>query len=93
MCATPTYHAEAVATFRHRYEGTYRRGGFAALLPRARADQGSARAIPQPVVDLLCQLKEDNAWLSIPALIKIARERHTDVVNDEVVLAESTVHR
>jgi transposase InsO family protein len=71
----------------------YRRSGFDALLPRARADQGSARAIPQPVVDLLCQLKEDDAALSIPALIKVARERHTDVVSDEVVLAESTVHR
>jgi putative transposase len=71
----------------------YRRGGYDALVPRPRADQGSARAIPQPVVDLLCQLKEDASALSIPALIKLARDRHVDVVSDEVVLAESTVHR
>ena len=71
----------------------YRRGGFEALVPRARADQGSARAIAQPVVDLLCQLKEDGPALSIAGLIKLARERHPDLVGDEVVLAESTVHR
>lgn len=47
----------------------YRRGGFDALVPRARSDQGSARSIAQPVVDLLCQLKEDDRTLSIPALI------------------------
>jgi putative transposase len=71
----------------------YRRGGFDALVPRARADQGSARAIPQAAVDLLCQLKDDGPALSIPALIKLARERHPDIVGDEVALAESTVHR
>jgi putative transposase len=71
----------------------YRRGGFDALVPRARSDQGSARSIPQPVVDVLCQLKEDDSTRSIPALIKLAREYHPDLVNDEVVLAESTVHR
>jgi transposase InsO family protein len=71
----------------------YRLGGFDALVPRARADQGNARAIAQPVGDLLCQLKDDDATLSVPALIKLARERHADVVNEEVVLAESTVHR
>ncbi|HEX3851386.1 MAG TPA: DDE-type integrase/transposase/recombinase, partial [Polyangiaceae bacterium] len=71
----------------------YRSGGFDALVPRARSDQGSARSIAQPVVDLLCQLKEDDHTLSIPALIKVARERHAGLVSDEVVLAESTVHR
>jgi putative transposase len=71
----------------------YRSGGFDALVPRARSDQGSARSIAQPVVDLLCQLKEDDRTLSIPALIKLGRERHAELVSDEVVLAESTVHR
>lgn len=71
----------------------YRRGGFDALVPRVRADQGSTRSIPTHVVDLLCQMKEDSPDLSIPALIKLARAEHDDVVTDEVVLPESTVHR
>jgi putative transposase len=71
----------------------YRHGGFDALVPRVRADHGSARSIPLTVVDLLCQLKEDSPDLSIPSLIKVARTRHASVVTDEVKLPESTVHR
>jgi hypothetical protein len=71
----------------------YRRGGFDALAPRVRADQGSSRSIPMHVVDLLCQLKEDTPTLSIPALLKVARGQHAAIVTDEVKLPESTVHR
>ena len=71
----------------------YRRGGFDALVPRVRADQGASRSIPTHVVDLLCQLKEDAPALSIPLLLKVARQEHPDVVTDEVKLPESTVHR
>lgn len=71
----------------------YRRGGFDALVPRVRADQGCARSIPPEVVDLLCQLKDDSPDLSIPSLIKLARARHASVVTEEVRLPESTVHR
>lgn len=71
----------------------YRRGGFDALVPRVRADHGSTRSIPTHVVDLLCQLKEDGPDLSIPALIKLAREDHASIVTDEITLPESTVHR
>ena len=71
----------------------YRRGGFDALVPRVRADQGASRSIPTHVVDLLCQLKEDAPALSIPLLLKVARQEHSDVVTDEVKLPESTVHR
>jgi hypothetical protein len=71
----------------------YRRGGFDALVPRVRADHGSARSIPPHVVDLLCQLKEDSPELSIPSLLKVARTKHAGVVTDEVKLPESTVHR
>ncbi len=71
----------------------YRRGGFDALAPRVRADQGAARSIPSHVVDLLCQMKEDSPALSIPALLKVARSQHPGVVTDEVKLPESTVHR
>lgn len=71
----------------------YRRGGFDALVPRVRADQGCSRSIPPCAVDLLCQMKEDTPELSIPLLIKKARTEHGDIVTDEVVLPESTVHR
>lgn len=71
----------------------YRRGGFDALVPRVRADQGCARSIPPHVVDLLCQMKEDTPELSIPSLLKAARAQHPDVVTVEVKLPESTVHR
>ena len=71
----------------------YRRGGFDALAPRVRADQGSSRSIPIHVVDLLCLLKEETPALSIPALLKLARGEHAEVVTDEVTLPESTVHR
>ena len=71
----------------------YRRGGFDALLPRQRADHGSARAIPPAVSDLLCQLKDDEPKLTLTALIKKARAEHPALVTDEVRLAESTVHR
>jgi len=71
----------------------YRRGGFDALVPRQRADLGSARALPPAVVDLLCQLKDDESKLTLTALIKKARAEHPALVTDEVRLAESTVHR
>lgn len=71
----------------------YRRGGFDALLPRQRADHGSTRSIPGKVVDLLCQLKDDEPALTIPLLIRRVREQHRDAISDELVLAESTVHR
>ena len=71
----------------------YRRGGFDALVPRVRKDEGAARSIPTHVVDLLCQMKEDAHELSIPALLKLARAQHPHVVTDEVKLPESTVHR
>jgi putative transposase len=72
---------------------SYRQGGFDALVPRVRADSGTARALPPQVVDLLCYLKDDKPTLSIPAIIRVAREQHADVVTPEVALPESTVHR
>ncbi|MCC6648058.1 MAG: helix-turn-helix domain-containing protein [Polyangiaceae bacterium] len=72
---------------------SYRKGGFDALVPRPRSDQGSTRSIPPQVIDVLCQLKEDDFEPSVPSLIKTARALHADVVTDEVVLPESTVHR
>ncbi len=71
----------------------YRGGGFDALLPKPRKDQGSARLLPPPLVDVLCQLKDDDRSLTVPALIKLVRTTRPDLATDEVVLPLSTVHR
>ena len=47
----------------------YRRGGFEALHPKPRSDQGHSRAIPQPLADLLCSMKEENPALSVSQVI------------------------
>ena len=36
----------------------YRRGGFDALLPKARADRGQSRSLPAQVADALLEIKE-----------------------------------
>lgn len=69
----------------------YRRGGFEALRPKPRRDQGHSRAIPQDVADLLCSLKEDKPALSVEAVI--AQARKTLLVTPDLPLAPSTVHR
>lgn len=69
----------------------YRRGGFDALMPRRRADRGRARAIPEPVAELLCSLKELKPALSVRLLIREARA--TGEVPPELPLPASTVHR
>jgi len=67
----------------------YRRGGFDALRPQARRDLGRARAIPQPVADLLCQIKDETPALSVAAVIERARS----AASEELQLAPATVHR
>ncbi len=69
----------------------WRRGGFDALRPKSRTDQGHARALPQPVADLLCSLKEENPALSVSLII--AQAQASGEVPAEVVLAPATVHR
>lgn len=71
----------------------YRGGGFDALIPKVRSDLGAARAIPQHVVDLLCEIKDTAPDLSIPLVIKRAREQHAAIVTGEIELPLSTVHR
>ncbi len=69
----------------------YRDGGFEALRPKPRRDEGEPRAIPQEIADLLCQTKEDAPALSIRTLIEQVRTRSG--LGDELVLAPATVHR
>lgn len=71
--------------------GAYRRGGFDALCPQPRRDQGSVRAIPQEIADLLCHLKEHNPALAVGAVIQEAKAAAG--VGDELHLAPATVHR
>ncbi len=69
---------------------TYRKGGFEALRPQVRRDQGWARAMPQQVADLLCQIKDEKPALSVTAVIDEARVAG---VGEELHLAPATVHR
>jgi putative transposase len=69
--------------------GLYRQGGFEALYPKTRSDQGRARAIPQDVADMLLARKDDQPALSVSQLIAEAK----DVVGEGVHLAPATVHR
>lgn len=69
----------------------YRRGGFGALLPKPRSDNGLTRAIPREVADLLLETKDRNRALTVPLLIDKVRE--TGRVPAELVLAPATVHR
>lgn len=69
----------------------YRRGGFDALRPKPRRDNGLTRAIPREVADLLLETKDKNRALSVPLLI--GEVRQSGKVPDELVLAPATVHR
>ncbi|MCK5805104.1 MAG: DDE-type integrase/transposase/recombinase [Lentisphaeria bacterium] len=71
----------------------YRRGGFDALFPKARTDIGRARNLPQVVVDLLCETKEEHPDLSTPLAIKYVREHFPERVPEDLKLPTSTVHR
>jgi transposase InsO family protein len=67
----------------------YRRGGFDALRPQPRRDQGQARAIPQEIADMLCLMKDEEPALSVGALIKEVRA----TTGEDLHLAPATVHR
>jgi transposase InsO family protein len=71
----------------------YRRGGFDALVPKVRADQGCARAIPPCVVDLLCETKDNEPSLSVPLVIARVCSEHPEQIPDGLALPMSTVHR
>lgn len=69
----------------------WRRGGFEALRPKPRADQGRARAIPSAVTDLLCKIKDDKSDFSVRMVIAAAQA--TGQVPADIELAPATVHR
>jgi putative transposase len=69
----------------------YRRGGFEALLPKARTDRGHSRALPQALADALLSLKEEQPHLSIPQLIRTVSEQLK--LAPSSAWSASTVHR
>ena len=69
----------------------WRRGGFEALRPKPRADQGRARAIPEAAADLLCTIKDDKPELTVRLVIEAARA--SGEVPPDLELAPATVHR
>ncbi|MGH6913408.1 MAG: DDE-type integrase/transposase/recombinase, partial [Geminicoccales bacterium] len=68
----------------------HRRGGFAALLPEARADSGESRAIGAEAAELLVRAKRERPRRSIRRLIRML-ERAGVVRAGE--LSRSSVHR
>jgi transposase InsO family protein len=71
----------------------YRHGGFEALHPKPRSDQGHSRAIPQPLADLLCSIKEETPALSVAQVIEQVLARSEVSLPEAVALAPATVHR
>jgi len=69
----------------------YRRSGFEGLVPKPRKDVGSARSLPQEVLNLLVTLKEESPRLTVPQVIEDARK--SGKVPASIVLPPSTVHR
>lgn len=69
----------------------YRKGGFDALKPKVRSDQGQSRGIPPEMCDLLVALKEDKPGLRIEDVIEGAYA--SGQVPEGVELKRSTVHR
>jgi transposase InsO family protein len=69
----------------------YRKGGFDALKPKTRSDNGMTRAIPQRVADLLVETKETHRELSVPLLIDKVLAEHD--LPQGLELRPATVHR
>lgn len=69
----------------------YRVGGFDALLPKERKDKGKARRLPLEVADVLLAIKEENPELTVPLVIKTARE--SGKISNDIRLPESTIYK
>lgn len=69
----------------------YRKGGFDALLPKERNDKGKARRLPLEVADVLLAVKEEAPELTVPLVIKKARE--SGKISTDIRLPESTIYK
>jgi putative transposase len=69
----------------------YRRGGFEALKPKGRSDQGHSRALSAHITEYIIRLKEENPARSAPV---IARELElSGILASSQKVAASTIHR
>jgi transposase InsO family protein len=99
------YFTEAAARTHERPDGTrvplsartieawyyaYRRGGFAALFPRDRADQGRSRAIAPEIAEHILRVKRERPRRSIRRIIRMLERARLVPAGD---LHRSTVHR
>jgi putative transposase len=69
----------------------YKEGGFDALKPKPRKDMGSARAIPQAVIDALVDFKDQHRDHSVSMVIDEVKRTHE--LARMTTLPLSTVHR
>lgn len=69
----------------------YRKGGFEALLPRPRCDLGSARVLPQDIIDVLVSIKEDHPEYTVPLVI--AEARKSGKIPSDLKLPRSSIYR
>jgi putative transposase len=79
----------AVETMRD-WMALYREGGFDALKPKLRKDTGSARSIPQPVLDQLVDIKDKHRDWSVSLVIDEVKKGE---LARGLALPLSTVHR
>jgi transposase InsO family protein len=99
------YFAEAAARIHERPDGTrvelaartieawyyaYRRGGFPALFPRARADRGRSRAIAAELAEQILRVKRERPRRSIRRIIRMLERARLVPVG---ALHRATVHR
>lgn len=73
-----------------KWVGVYRRGGFPALLPKQRSDQGVTRALPAPLVKLIRDMKREDPGRSAPYIL---RELELAGLLAPGAVSESTVQR
>lgn len=71
--------------------GLYQAMGFEGLKPRPRSDQGASRALPEPVQELLLQLRRERPKASVQSLVRATRL--SGRVSAEQRMAPSTVYR
>lgn len=69
----------------------YEAMGLDGLKPRPRSDKGTSRALPEPVQDVLLQLRRERPKASVQSLIRATRL--SGKVEATVRLTPSTVHR
>lgn len=69
----------------------YEAMGFDGLKPRPRSDKGASRALPEPVQELLLQLRRERPKAAVTSLIRAARL--SGRVDADVPLVPSTLYR